>query len=168
LLGIEQCIERQRHDARTHAAPERHRKIDRVVKQKRKPLLAPQPDIEQRGSELAAARLQVAVSQGAVGVNEGSFAAEPALDRRIDEISDGVVWPPLQQVFQHRRSPPDAARAVSDQSLMRGATGCNARCFKRNAEGFLARTGISEETCQNELNGGCADGHHPSASRIRC
>jgi hypothetical protein len=96
LLGVEQRIERQHHDAGAHAAPECRRKIDRVVKQKRKPLLGPQPDIEERGSEPAAARLQVAVSLDAVGIDEGGFAGKPARDRHIDEIGDGVIGPPLQ------------------------------------------------------------------------
>jgi hypothetical protein len=151
LLGSEQRIERQRHDAGAHAAPERHRKIDRVVEQKRKPFLRPQPDIEKRGSELAAAHLQGSVGQRPIGVDEGGFAGEPTLDRRIDEISDGVVRPPLQQVFQHERSPPDAARVSpfhnrvrAYASLMRCAPWRNARSLSK----------ASKLPCQPERFGG--------------
>jgi hypothetical protein len=52
--------------------------------------------------------LQLTVSQRAIGVDERGLAGETALDRRIDEIGDRVIRPPLQQVFQHGRFPPGA------------------------------------------------------------
>jgi len=53
LLGVKQRVERQHDDAGTHAAPERHRKIDGVVEQETQPLFRAQPEIFQRAGETA-------------------------------------------------------------------------------------------------------------------
>ena len=164
LFAIEQRVERQRHNASAHSAPECHGKIDRVVEQKRKPLLRPQSGIQKRGSEPAAARLQIAVSQRPVGIDESGFAGKTALDRPIDKISDGIVWPSLQQVLQHGRSPPGAGpvsrpHTCSRQSLMRRDGWRNAPrraaplkpCRSRVvAQALLASRSVLEEIRGNE------------------
>ena len=67
-------------------APERDRIIDRVVEQQRDALFRPQPERAQRVGEAERARLQFAVGQRAVGIDEGELAAEPARDIGVDEI----------------------------------------------------------------------------------
>src|SRR5262249_51970462 len=101
LLGIKNGIERQRDNPGAQAAPERHRKIDRVVEQEGQSLLGPDADIEERGSKTAAARLELAISQRAVAVDEGGPTTEAARNRFVDEIVYGGIWPVLQQIFQH-------------------------------------------------------------------
>src|SRR5215472_6041962 len=101
LLGIQNGVERQRDNPGAQAAPERHRKIDRVVEQEGQSLLGPDADIEERGSKTAAARLQLAISQRAFAIDEGGLTTEAARNRFVDEIVYGVIWLPLQQIFQH-------------------------------------------------------------------
>ena len=95
LLGGEQRVERQHHDAGAHAAPERHRKIDGVVEQQTEPLLRPQPEIFQRRRKPAGALLQLAVAERAVGIRECDLFAKSARDRSIHQIRDRVVRPAL-------------------------------------------------------------------------
>jgi hypothetical protein len=45
--------------------------------------------------------------------------ASHAGDRGVDEIRDGVIGPPLQQIFQHGRSPFDACREQRFPELRR-------------------------------------------------
>src|SRR5262249_60594141 len=93
--------ERQRDNPGAQAAPERHRKIDRVVEEEGQSLLGPDADIEEGGSKTAAARLQLAISQRAFAIDEGGLTTEAARNRFVDEIVYGVIWLPLQQIFQH-------------------------------------------------------------------
>ena len=95
LVGGEQRIERQRHDAGAHGAPERHRKIHRVVEQEAKPFLLTQAEIRQRRSERTTTRLQFAVGQRVLGIDEGKFFSKPARDLRVQQIRHGVVRPAL-------------------------------------------------------------------------
>ncbi len=119
LFGRKQRVERQHHDAGAHAAPERHREIDVVVKQKREPFLRPQSEFLQGMREGAALRLQFAIAQRTIRIGESDLFGKPARDLRIDEVGDGVIRPALQEVFQHGRSPLDAPRpaAQSFQTL---------------------------------------------------
>ena len=90
--------------------------------QERQALFRPQPETLQRRREPARSLLQFGVSQRTVRVDEGDFLAEPARDRRIDEISGGVVRLSPQQVFQHRTTalPRGVAAATrADQVCMR-------------------------------------------------
>ncbi len=101
LLGVKQRVERQRHDAGAHTAPERHREIDAVVKEEREPLFGPQAEVAQGAGEGAAPRLQFAVTQRAVGIGECDFAVKPARDLGVDQIAHRVIRTAGQQVFQH-------------------------------------------------------------------
>ena len=91
MIGREQRVERQQHDAGTHTAPERDWKVHGVVEQHGEPLFRAQPEIAQRRRKPAAARLQLAVSERTIRIDEGDFFAEAARHRGIDEIRDGVI-----------------------------------------------------------------------------
>ena len=79
--------------------------IDRVVQQQRDAVFRPQPERLQRGCEPAGARLQLAIGQRAVGIDECDLAAEPARDIGVDEIGDGVVGSALREFVRHDRPP---------------------------------------------------------------
>ena len=119
LLRGEQRIERQRHVAGAQRAPERDRKVDAVVEQQRQPLFGPQPEVFQRRGKTACARLQLAISERTLRIDERDFFSETAGDRSIDEIGNGIVRLTLQQVVQHRLHPPSPPRHAAGAAHVR-------------------------------------------------
>ncbi len=91
LRHIEEGVERDRDAAGAHRAPERHRIIDRVVQQQRDAFLLPDAERAQRIGEADGARLQVAVAERAVGIDERDLFGEAARHVGVDEIGDGIV-----------------------------------------------------------------------------
>ena len=86
-------VERDRDAAGADRAPEGDRVVDGVVEQQRDALLGPDAEIAQRVRETDRARLQLAISQRALGIDESGLVAAPGRDVGIDEIGDGVVGP---------------------------------------------------------------------------
>ncbi len=101
MFRREQRVERQHHDPGTHAAPESNRKIYCVVEEHGQPFLGPQSEIFQRGRKAASARLQLAVAERTLCIDERNFFGKPARHWRIDKIRDRVIRSTPKQIVQH-------------------------------------------------------------------
>ena len=113
-------VERDRDAAGADRAPEGDRIVDGVVEQQRDALLGLNPEIAQRVGEADAARLQLAVGQRALGIDEGDLVAAPGRDVGIDEIGNGVVGPALGEDVHPR--PPCSQLSNSRVSRRRAST----------------------------------------------
>jgi len=103
LLGGQQRIDRDRHDAGADRAPERDRIVDGIVRHQHEPVFRAQTQHRQAGGEAIREFLQLCIGQRARGIHERHFVAETARDIFVDEIGDGVVGPALQGVFNQGR-----------------------------------------------------------------
>jgi hypothetical protein len=99
------CIERDRDRAGADCTPERHRVVDGVVEQERCALFVLHTQAAQGVGEANAARLQLAIGERAVRVNECDLVAEPARHIGVNEIADCVVGAALGEIVLH--APPD-------------------------------------------------------------
>jgi len=91
LLGDEQRIERDRHDAGAQGAEEGDRRLDRIEHDERDALLAPEAERSQQPRETASLRLQLAIGELSLGVDEDELVAAPLLDIAVEQIGAGVV-----------------------------------------------------------------------------
>ena len=112
----EERIERDGHVAGAQRAPERHWVVDRIVQQQRDAVLMAQAQRAQCIGKAVRPRLQVAIGERAVGIDEGDLFGAAARDMRIDEIAHGVVGPARGEIVQrhpavHRLTPRTAGRA---------------------------------------------------------
>ena len=90
LVGRQQRVDGNRHDAGAQRAPERNREIDRVEHHQREPALAGDADAVQSGGEPRGRIVQARVVQRAPRIGKHRRAASAFADVAIDEIVDGV------------------------------------------------------------------------------
>ena len=98
----EERVQRQCDAARPDRAPERHGIIDRIVQQECDALLLAQAERAQSVGKANAARLQLAVREGAIGIDEGDLAGAAERDVRVDEIGYGVIGTACCEILDGR------------------------------------------------------------------
>ena len=86
-------IERDRDAAGAYRAPEGDRIVDGVVEQQRDALLVVDAELAQRIGKAGRVRLQLAIGEGALRIDEGDLVAASRRDMRVDKIGNGVVGP---------------------------------------------------------------------------
>ena len=73
------------------------------------------PSVAQRIGETDRTRLQLAISEGALRIDEGDLVAAPRRDVRVDEIGNGVVGPAFGDAV-HPGPPPSAFEQPREQA----------------------------------------------------
>ena len=91
LLGGEQRIERDRHEAGTDRAPEQDGEIDRIEHDHRDAVLAAQPEPLEHRPDARGGVAQLAIGDGAGGIDEGGLAAPPLGNVAVDEVDGRIV-----------------------------------------------------------------------------
>src|ERR1051326_3033571 len=101
LLGGEQGVERDRHDAGADRAPERDRIIDRIEQQQRDTRLLLEAERVKPAREAAGVGLQRAIVERALGIDERDLVGEAAVNLVVDQLGRRVIRPPHGEILGH-------------------------------------------------------------------
>ena len=93
LLAIQQRVERHRRNARLDSPPEGDGKIHIVAHDENDAALTRNAEGGERISEAVAARLQLAIRQASLRIDESRLAAESFGDVSVHHVDSGVIRP---------------------------------------------------------------------------